>query len=69
VKKYYILKIESYDGQDTSIICGINNQDYLFAIVVIDDEGNAEIVDNGYRSRDEAELAWPEAKLSPTKGT
>jgi hypothetical protein len=63
MKKYYIIKIESYEGSDTSILCENGDVDYLFAVVVVDDEGNAEIVDNGYRSRDEAELAWPEVGM------
>lgn len=63
MKNYYIIKIESYEGSDTSILCENGDGDYIFAVVVVDDEGNAEIVDNGYRSCDEAEMAWPEARM------
>ena len=60
-KQYVIVKIESFEGRDTFIKCGDNNQDFLFVIVMIDAFGNAEIVDSGYRSFDEAAAAWPEA--------
>lgn len=63
----FIVKIESFEGQDTYIRCGSNDQAYLFAVVAVDEAGNAEIVDNGYRSHNEAALAWPEAaSANPT---
>lgn len=59
-----VLKLESYEGEDTFLRCGNDQQDYLFAIVAVDGDGAAEIVDNGYRTREEALAAWPEARPS-----
>lgn len=60
LEQYFILKIESYWGDDSHIDCGIDRQDYLFSIVVIK-ENRAAIVDNGYQSVKEALKYWPEA--------
>lgn len=59
--RIFILKIESFEGRDTFVRCGDDDQDYLFAVVSVDEKGRAEIVDGGYRSYDEAAVAWPEA--------
>lgn len=58
--QHFVVKIESYDGCDTYIHCGSDDQDYLFAVVAVDEAGSAEVVDSGYRSRDEAIRAWPQ---------
>lgn len=62
MKKYLIVKLESFEGRDTFVRCGDDEQDYLYCVIAINDAGHAVIVDNGYRSEDEAEQAWPEAK-------
>jgi hypothetical protein len=36
-------------------------QDHLFAIVAINPDGTAEIIDSSYRTMSEALDAWPEA--------
>jgi len=59
--RQFIVKIESFEGRDISIQCGDGQQDYLYCVVNIDDDGSAEIVDNGYRSFSEAAKAWPDA--------
>lgn len=64
MKQYAILKIESFEGQDVFIRCGSTNQDFLFAVIAIDSDGAAEIVDSGYRSLSEAVDAWPEAAMA-----
>jgi predicted nucleotide-binding protein len=61
-KRYAILKIESYEGEDTFVRCGNDVQDFLFAIIVIEPDGRVEIIDSGYRSYDEAEQACPDAR-------
>lgn len=58
---YYIVKIESFEGRDVHLCCGDDHQDYLFCVIRADGVGCAEIVDNGYRSLDEAAAAWPQA--------
>ena len=57
-----VVKLESYEGEDTFVRCGDDSQDYLFAIVRIDPDGSAEIMDSGYRTIDEALASWPEAR-------
>lgn len=61
MKHKFIVKIESFEGENTFIRCGDHRQDYLFCIVSIDDKMNAEVVDSGYRSFAEAAEAWPDA--------
>jgi hypothetical protein len=66
--EYYILQVDSYDG-DTTIREQFNsnarsefsNVRALYSVVKITDQG-AIIIDDGYRSRSEAKEAWPEAR-------
>jgi hypothetical protein len=60
MNRHVIIKIESFEGQDTYLRCGNDDQDFLFAVVTIDDAGDAEIVDSGYRSYEEAVAGWPD---------
>lgn len=60
-QQHFIVKIESFDGRDTFVHCGNDEQDYLFAVVSVDADGRAEVVDSAYRSFEEAAAAWPEA--------
>jgi len=55
-----VVKIESYEGDDTYMRCGDERQNYLYAIVSIDSDGNAEIIDSSYRTLEEAVKTWPE---------
>lgn len=69
---YYILKIDAFHGDDTSLsitqdnsdpdndIYSVDDLDSIFAIVMVDETG-AHILDNGYRSIAEAKDAWPKA--------
>ena len=70
--KTYILKIECLDGNDVTrshheILDenGWNVQEVnaLYAIVCVGPQG-AEIVDDGYRTLEEAQQSWPEAFTS-----
>ena len=56
-----IIKIESYEGEDTFLRCGDNQQSHLYAVVAVDRDGTAEIVDSSYRTMNEALEAWPQA--------
>jgi hypothetical protein len=64
-KNYVVLKIESYQGEDTFLRCGDEHQDYLYAVVAVEADGSAGIVDSSYRSMVEALEAWPEALVRP----
>ena len=65
--RQFIVKIESFEGRDTYVSCGDDKQDHLFCIVSVDDDGEAEIVDNSYRSFSEAAKAWPDAMNAKRK--
>lgn len=71
MNRKFIIKIESFEGRDTYLQCGNDRQDHLFCIVGIGDDGDAGIVDSGYRSFNEAAQAWPDAvnaKHATTRG-
>ncbi len=61
--RYAILKIESFEGSDTFVRCGTVDQDYIYAVLAIDNAGSAEIIDSGYLTHSDAIAAWPEATL------
>jgi hypothetical protein len=67
MERQFIVKIESFDGRDTYVHCGNDQQDYLFCVISVGDDGEAEVVDNGYRSYIEAAEAWPDAVKSKRK--
>lgn len=58
----FLLKIESFDGDDTFLHCGDGSQDYLICVVKLTEAGELAIVDGGYRSEAEALKSWPGAK-------
>lgn len=69
---YVIIKIESYHGDETYLSCGrvenyrspfgeIDEEAHLYAVVAIDQFNQAEIVDGGYTSFEEALEHWPQA--------
>lgn len=60
--KFYVLKLESYEGRDTFLYCGNDTQDYLYCVVGFTEDGKLEIVDSSYRTVDEVLAAWPFAK-------
>lgn len=60
-QRVFVIKIESYEGDDTFLRCGDDQQDYLYAIIEIGEDGTADIVDSSYRSLGEALEAWPQA--------
>ena len=61
-EKTYIVEIPQVNGDETTIYLAANGYPVksLFAIVAISD-GGASVVDNCYRTIDEAQSAWPEA--------
>jgi len=56
----YLLRLDSYEGADTFLHCGNAKQDHLYCIVTRSKKGEFEIIDNGYRTKQEALAAWPE---------
>lgn len=62
--RYVVLKLESYTGLDTYVQCGKmdGEQDHLYCVAEIADDGSGHILDAGYRTYTEAVTSWPEAK-------
>lgn len=59
----YILEVDSLDGEERTISVTDRDGDAcrVYAVIGIGSKG-AVILDNGYRTREEAREAWPEAK-------
>ena len=56
-KKYYILKIDSYEGEESSLTVSANGSDVMYVVLVVDGK-SAEIVDWGYPTVDDLLVAW-----------
>ncbi len=56
-KKYYILKIDSYEGEESSLMVNANGSDAMYVVLVVEGK-SAEIVDWGYPTVDELLEAW-----------
>lgn len=65
----HIVLLDSYEGDDSFVRCGDSMQEYLYCIVSVASSGAAEIVDNGYRTIEEAVQAWPRAIKPTVSGT
>lgn len=59
-KKYYILKIDSYDGDESSLMVNANGSDAMYVVLVVDGK-SAEIVDWGYETVEQLLEAWNNA--------
>ena len=61
-KKYYILKLDSYEGEGSSLTVNADGSDSMY--VVLNVEGSsAEIVDWGYSTVDDLLEAWNNVKF------
>ena len=56
-KKYYILKIDSYEGEESSLMVNANGSDAMYVVLVVEGK-SAEIVDWGYEKVDQLLEAW-----------
>lgn len=59
---YFAIRIDSFEGSDTYLRCGDDEQDFLYCVVKTLPDGTAEIIDSAYRSYDELADAWPEVR-------
>ena len=57
MKKHYILKIDSYEGDESSLTVNANGSDAMYVVLVVEGQ-SAEIVDWGYSTVDELLAAW-----------
>jgi len=57
MKKYYILRIDSYEGDESSLMVNANGSDAMYVVLVVEGK-SAEIVDWGYETVDQLLEAW-----------
>ena len=57
MKKYYILKLDSYEGEGSSLMVNADGEDCMYVVLCADGK-SAEIVDWGYPAVDELLEAW-----------
>ena len=62
MKKYFILKLDSYEGDESSLMVNANGSDAMYVVLVIEGQ-SAEIVDWGYSTVDELLAAWDNVTL------
>ena len=56
-QKHYILKIDSYEGDGSSLTVDVGGADAMYVVLVVEGQ-SAEIVDWGYSTVDELLAAW-----------
>ena len=57
MKKHYILKIDSYEGDGSSLIVNAAGSESMYVVLCVEDK-SADIVDWGYATVDELLEAW-----------
>ena len=57
MKKHYILRIDSYEGEESSLMVNANGSDAMYVVLVVEGQ-SAEIVDWGYSTADDLLAAW-----------
>ena len=57
MKRYYILKIDSYDGDESSLMVNANGSDAMYVVLAVEGPA-AEIVDWGYETVEQLLEAW-----------
>ena len=60
MKKHYILKIDSYEGEESSLMVNANGLDAMYVVLVVEGQA-AEIVDWGYETVEQLLEAWNNA--------
>ena len=57
MKKYYILKLDSYEGEGSSLMVNAAGSGGMYVVLCVEDK-SADIVDWGYATVDELLEAW-----------
>lgn len=63
MKKQFVVRIEAYEGDKSSISLTADSNDTLgemYCVGQVDDDGIMDLIDNGYPSLGELYKAWPE---------
>ena len=61
-KKYYILKLDSYEGEGSSLTVDADGADSMYVVLKVEGS-SAEIVDWGYPTVDDLLEAWNNVKF------
>ena len=67
MKKYYILKLDSYEGEGSSLMANANGEDCMYVVLCVEGK-SAEIVDWGYPTVDELLEAWSNVEFENIEG-
>lgn len=63
MKKYFILvKIDSYEGEESSLFVNANGADTMYTVLLVDGQ-SAKVVDWGYESVEALLDAWRDTTL------
>ena len=57
MKKYFILKLDSYEGDESSLTVDAGGADSMYVVLNVEGQ-SAEIVDWGYSTVDDLLAAW-----------
>ncbi len=57
MKKYYILKLDSYEGDGSSLVANADGENSMYVVLCVEGK-SAEIVDWGYPTVDALLEAW-----------
>ena len=57
MKKYFLLKLDSYEGEGRSLTVDANGADSMYVVLSVEGS-SAEIVDWGYSTVDDLLAAW-----------
>ena len=66
MKQYYILKLDSYEGEGSSLVANADGEDCMYVVLCVEDK-SAEIVDWGYPTVDELLEAWDHVEFENLK--
>ena len=66
MKKYYILKLDSYEGDESSLTVDADGADSMYVVLCVEGS-SAEIVDCGYPSVDDLLAAWNNVTIENIK--
>lgn len=66
MKKYYILKLDSYEGEGSSLMVNADGSGSMYVVLCVEGK-SADIVDWGYPSVDELFDAWNNVEFENLK--
>jgi len=62
MKKYYILKLESYEDENSSLFVSADGGDAMYVVLLVEGS-SAEIVDSGYSNVSDLTEAWSDKQF------